>query len=153
MDNLLEIVASYLGTVSFAVLFDAPKKHYHHCGIIGAVGWGIFLTCTYLKQSETVATFAASLVLIYLSREASYRFKAPVTIFLICGIFCLVPGIGIYNFTYSFVINDMTKLVTFGMGVLKIAIAISLGISIGYELPPECFLGYRQQRKSMSVER
>lgn len=61
--------------------------------------------------------------------------------------FCLVPGIGIYNFTYNFFIGDSMKAAQIGIAVLKVAIAIALGISLGYELPAKFFLGYRRRAK------
>ena len=91
----------------------------------------ICLSCIFFV-APVAATFIASLVLIYPSREASFALKAPVTIFLICGIFCLVPGMGIYNFTYNFFIGDSIKAAQIGVQVLKIAIAIAVGITAGY---------------------
>ncbi|MGM0122791.1 hypothetical protein IGI37_000157 [Enterococcus sp. AZ194] len=146
-ETCLQLIASFLGTISFAILFDAPKKYYIYCGCIGATGWLIYLWSYSLYPSTAIATFTASLILIYLSREVSFRLRAPVTIFLICGIFCLVPGVGIYNFAYSFVTSNMGKFSEYGMTALKIAIAISLGISIGYELPAVCFPGYHARKE------
>lgn len=98
--------------------------------------------------APVVATFIASMALIYLSREASFALKAPVTIFLICGIFCLVPGMGIYNFTYNFFIGDSIKAAQIGVQVLKIAIAIAVGITVGYELSPKFFYSYHKMQKN-----
>lgn len=102
--------------------------------------------------SSVWATFLASLVLIYLSREAAYALRAPVTIFLICGIFCLVPGIGIYNFAYAFFLGNSYHAAQLGIHVLKIAIAIALGISAGYELSPKCFFVYRKHQRLQKVK-
>jgi uncharacterized membrane protein YjjB (DUF3815 family) len=100
--TLLQILAGFLGTISFAILFEVPRCYYVHCGVIGACGWAIYLLIMHFWVAPVAATFIASMALIYLSREASFALKAPVTIFLICGIFCLVPGMGIYNFTIIF---------------------------------------------------
>lgn len=142
----INLVAAFFGTVSFAVIFEAPTKYYLHCGVIGAFGWLIYLLVVN-RIGVPFATFIASLTLIWLSRETAYMVQAPVTIFLICGIFCLVPGIGIYNFTYNFFIGDSMKAAQIGIAVLKVAIAIALGISLGYELPAKFFLGYRRRAK------
>jgi uncharacterized membrane protein YjjB (DUF3815 family) len=153
MSIFYQVLAGFLGTVAFAVLFEAPPKHYLYCGAIGAVGWLVYLVMFRLCHLSSVwATFLASLVLIYLSREAAYALRAPVTIFLICGIFCLVPGIGIYNFTYAFFLGDSYHAAQLGIHVLKIAIAISLGISVGYELSPKCFFAYRKHQRMRQAE-
>lgn len=147
MNFFLQILTSFFGTVSFAILFEVPKKYYLWCGAIGAAGWIIYLLIMHFVTAPVSATFVASLVLIYLSREVSFALRAPVTIFLICGIFCLVPGLGIYNFTYNFFIGDSFEAAQIGIQVLKIAIAISLGISVGYELSPKCFYSYHRRKK------
>ncbi|MEO1771476.1 threonine/serine exporter family protein [Candidatus Enterococcus ferrettii] len=145
---ILQVVAGFLGTISFAILFEAPKKYYLLCGTIGALGWFIYLLIMQFWTAPIAATFIASLALIVLSREASFALRAPVTIFLICGIFCLVPGMGVYNFTYNFFIGDSIKAAQIGVQVLKIAIAISIGITVGYELSPKCFFSYRRRQKA-----
>lgn len=117
---LFQILAGFLGTISFAILFEVPRRYYVYCGMIGACGWFIYLLIMQFWVAPVTATFIASLVLIYLSREASFALKAPVTIFLICGIFCLVPGMGIYNFTYNFFIGDSIKAAQIGVQVLKL---------------------------------
>ena len=43
-----------------------------------------------------MATFFAALPLTLACRLFAIRFRAPVTLFLLCGIFPLVPGAGIY---------------------------------------------------------
>jgi len=147
MDTILQLIASFIGTISFAIFFHTPKRYYWYCGIIGSLGWGIYLLTLYLTQSVLIATFASSLALIYLSREAAFGLRAPVTIFLICGIFCLVPGLGIYQFAYEFFIGDSLMAAKRLVNVVQIAIAIALGITIGYELPPRCFFMYRYRFK------
>ncbi|MBO0453958.1 MULTISPECIES: threonine/serine exporter family protein [Enterococcus] len=147
MTTLFQILAGFLGTISFAILFEVPRRYYVHCGVIGACGWFIYLMIMHFWVAPVAATFIASLVLIYLSREASFALKAPVTIFLICGIFCLVPGMGIYNFTYNFFIGDSIKAAQIGVQVLKIAIAIAVGITVGYELSPKFFYSYHKMQR------
>lgn len=145
----LQVIAGFLGTISFAVIFEAPKKYYLYCGGIGALGWLVYLLINQISNMQLTATFISALTLTFLSREAAYALKAPVTIFLITGIFCIVPGIGIYNFTYNFFIGDSSLAIKTGMIVLKVSIAIALGISLGYELSPKCFFGFRYQQNKL----
>lgn len=145
-----QVLAGFIGTISFAIIFEAPKKHYLTCGIIGAMGWLVYLVYMKFFKDAIGASFASALVLTYLSRDAAFRFKAPVTIFLITGIFCIVPGIGIYRFTYNFYIGATAQAAALGIHVLKICIAISMGIVLGYELSPIFFQSYKGKRKKDS---
>lgn len=132
---MIQIGAAFLGTCSFAIIFESPKKYYLWCGLIGAIGWLIYLTVLDQFHTEILANFVSALVLTILSRNAAFYLRAPVTIFLITGIFCLVPGIGAYNFTYLFFIGNHELTIAAGIRVIKAAIAISIGITLGYEIP------------------
>lgn len=139
MEIILSLLAAFLGTVSFAILFEAPKKHYVTCGLVGMAGWSVYLFIFENWQMPIFATFVSAFFLTCLSRECSSTFKVPATVYLICGIFCLVPGIGIYNLAYDFFNAGGENSAHIGGDVLKIAIAISLGISAAYELPQTLF--------------
>jgi uncharacterized membrane protein YjjB (DUF3815 family) len=62
-----------------------------------------------------------------------------VTIFLICGIFPLVPGAGIYYTGYNFFMGLDELALDKGLETIKIAVAIALGIGIVLSLPQGLF--------------
>ena len=88
---MIQIIAAVIATVGFSVLFGVPSKYYPYCGVIGGAGWLVYLL-TLEHFSTAGASLAATMVVISLSRLAAVRKKCPVTIFLIAGIFPLVPG-------------------------------------------------------------
>ena len=57
------------------------------------------------------------------------------TVFLICGIFPLVPGAGIYWTSYYLVTAQMRLAMSSGFAAMKAAIAIVLGIVFVFEIP------------------
>lgn len=63
------------------------------------------------------------------------RHKAPITLFLLCGIFPLVPGAGIYYTAYYFLRDDRTLFANKGVETLKIAVALALGIALVCSIP------------------
>ncbi|OOB77996.1 MAG: hypothetical protein BEN18_09055 [Epulopiscium sp. Nuni2H_MBin001] len=63
----------------------------------------------------------------------------PITVFLIAGIFPLVPGAGIYFTAYYFIVNDNVQAFVKGLETFKIAMAISLGIVFVFALPQSLF--------------
>ena len=88
-----EILSAVVGTVSFSVLFGVPREYYPYCGFIGGAGWLVYcLAELFLPGSGPC--FVATAVVILLSRTAAVVKRCPVTIFLIAGIFPLVPGAG-----------------------------------------------------------
>lgn len=136
-----EWIAAAGGTMAFALLFGVPKQYYPYCGLIGAAGWTAYrlLEGRNAWISEPVAVFLAAVLVILLSRLFAVRKRCPVTIFLICGIFPLVPGAGIYWTSYYLVTNQLEEAATAGFAAVKAAVAIVLGIVFVFELPQKWF--------------
>lgn len=129
-----DILAAGIGTFAFAVLFHVPRRYYLRCAVTGAAGWFVFLA---LQQttSPTLATFVATLAVVFMSRLSSIQLRCPVTIFLISGIFPMVPGLGIYRTAYYMVSNDPATASSVGFATVKTAIIMVLAILLGFEVP------------------
>ena len=138
-DFVLQGIVAFFATVSFAILFHVPPKQYFWSGLTGSLGWLCYLAVNQSSNSVVMASFAATLLLTALSRYFAVWRKTPITIFLICGIFPLVPGAGIYYTAYYFIMGDNTMAGIKGAETLKIAAAITLGIVIILSLPYRLF--------------
>lgn len=133
-----QVCAAMIGTISFSLLFGVPRKYYIWCGLIGGAGWAVHvLASSYISGAG--ASFAATVVVLFLSRAAAVRNRCPVTIFLISGIFPLVPGAGIYWTVYYLVTEQLGLAVYTGYEAVKAAVAIVLGIVVVLELPQGVF--------------
>ena len=140
-----EILAAAAGTFAFSVLFGVPRKYYPFCGIIGASGWIVYMFTE--DFGVTVGSFAATVAVVLLSRVTAVREKCPVTVFLISGIFPLVPGSYVYWTAYYFVTDQLRLAVHNGYMAVKIAFAIVLGIVFVFEIPQKVFLFLIPQKK------
>ncbi|ADL06643.1 threonine/serine exporter family protein [Lacrimispora saccharolytica] len=138
MSVIAEAAAAVTGTVAFSLLFGVPGRFYPYCGLIGGSGWLVYAG---LMNGVTApsAALAATIVVILLSRTFAVRERCPVTIFLISGIFPLVPGAGVYWTAYYIVTNELELAVRTGFLALKVAVAIVLGIVFVFELPQGFF--------------
>ena len=67
------------------------------------------------------------------------RLKCPITIFMISGIITLVPGAGIYFTAYYLVTNQFAMAAAKGIGAIKVAFGIVLGIVCIVSVPREVF--------------
>ena len=72
-------------------------------------------------------------------------------VFLIAGIFPLVPGAGIYYTSYYFIMNNMSEFSRYGMETIKVAGAIVLGIIFGFSLPQAWFNALQHRTKRQSI--
>lgn len=142
---LWQCLAAFIGTFAFAILFGAPRKQYFTSGIIGAIGWVIYLLLTrFCHSGPTVSITVATIIICILSRFTAVKDKCPSTVYLLCGIFPLVPGAGIFWFTYYLVSSQFYLSATAGFAAVKAAIAIVLGIIVAMELPQRLFSGKKR---------
>ncbi len=144
---IVQTAVAFVATVAFGVLFQVPKEQYAFSGLCGAAGWLCYLLVMANYPSTAVASFAAALVLTMMSRIFAVWRRSPVTVFLICGIFPLVPGAGIYYTAYYFIVGDNAMSVSKGIETIKIAVAIALAIVCVFSMPnPASFLHRRRNR-------
>ena len=142
---LWQCLAAFIGTFAFAILFGAPRRQYFTAGVIGAIGWVIYLMLTrFCHSGPTVAIILATAIVCILSRFTAVKDKCPSTVYLLCGIFPLVPGAGIFWFTYYLVSSQFYLSASAGFTAVKGAIAIVLGIIFAMELPQRLFSGKRK---------
>lgn len=137
-DFVLPVASAGLGTAAFCLLFHVATKHFLLCGSIGAAGWAVYLLSNHwLSVSESA--FASTVAIVLLSRLCAIRNRTPVTIYLIPGIFPLVPGAGIYWTAYYFLTQQGPLAIGKGIETLQVAVAIVLGIVLIGEIPQKFF--------------
>ena len=130
-------MVTVIATIAFGVTFQVPRRHYlaarHHRrgGLDGLNIFGVEL----LGMSPAIATLVATLPLTGRARFFSITHKAPVTIFLLPGIFPLVPGAGIYYTAYYFLQGEQELFASKGGETFKVALALALGIALICSLP------------------
>ena len=140
-------VVAVIATISFGITFQMPRRHYLACGLTGAVGWMVYIFGVELfALSPAIATLVATLPLTGCARFFAIRHKAPVTIFLLPGIFPLVPGAGIYYTAYYFLQGEQELFASKGGETFKVALALALGIALVCSLPLPG--GHEGKRKS-----
>lgn len=132
---IIQTFAAFVGTICFSIIFSVPKNQYLYCGFTGAIGWLCYLILVSFHLPTVFATFFAAIVLTVLSRVFAIRRRVPVTVFLITGIFPLVPGAGLYYTTYHFFMNQPNIAASKGIETIKIAVAIALGIMFIFAIP------------------
>ena len=135
---IANIVCSFFGTIAFAILFNVPRRFYMSCGMIGTLGWVAY--CIALPYSSLpIASFCGSFTVVLISRILTVPMKCPITMFLVPGIFPLIPGASVYYMAYDLVINDTEQAGESGFMALKIAFAIVFGIITVVSIPREVF--------------
>lgn len=75
-----QVFAAMMGTIAFSLLFGVPRKYYIWCGLIGGAGWAVYVLASgYVSGAG--ASFAATVVVIFLSRAAAVGNQAVPPLF------------------------------------------------------------------------
>ena len=123
-----KVIGAFIAIFSFAIMLETPKKYLPYAGIVGAIGWLVYLLMLAKSPNEILATFLSALAIALVSQIFARVLKLPVTVFLVAGILPTVPGAGMYRIVYYFIQNDMDMAAHYLALTLELAGAIAIGI-------------------------
>lgn len=149
---ILEFFIAMVATISFAILFTAPKKEVIYCGLTGALGWAVYYGMTQNNINSVLASLVATFCLTIMARCFAVVRKNPVTMYVLPGIFPLVPGAGIYYTAYYLFIGNTEMSGFKGLETLEIAGAIVFGIIFGFGIPQWIFHKLSPQKIDLNEE-
>lgn len=134
----MNLICSCVGTIAFCILFNIDKRYYPACGFTGVMGWACYLASVSIF-STAIATFIGALVVMFLSKIFAKKLKCPMTVFLIAGIFPLIPGSSVYYTACYIAENNFQMAVQAGVEAAKIALAIVAAINFAALVPEKNF--------------
>lgn len=141
-----QVLAAFVGTLGFAVLFGVPAKNYIQTAVVAAIGWLVYIALTkYAMIGVAPSTFLATIVVVLLARLFAVWFKTVETVFLITGIFPMIPGGGIFWTVFFLVSSRLDTALNSGFLALEVTAAIVLGIMVVSALPHRLFHLHKNQ--------
>lgn len=149
---IVEFFVAMVATISFAILFTAPKTEVLYCGLTGALGWAVYYGMTQNNINFVFSALVATFCLTILARCFAVVRKNPVTMYVLPGIFPLVPGAGIYYTAYYLFIGNTEMSGFKGLETLEIAGAIVFGIIFGFGIPQWLFHKLSPQKMDLNEE-
>ncbi len=127
---LIQVIGAFIAVISIAINFGVPKRFLVYSGVVGAIGWLVYLLTKATGCSNVVSMFIAALVVALVSHSFARIMKTPVTLFLISGILPLVPGVGMYQIVYNLITNNNVSAGFYFSETMQIAGMIALAIFI-----------------------
>ena len=150
MNYLIQFFVAMTATVAVAILFTTPKRELLFCGLGGAISWICYYVINEKSGNTVAASLVATLLLAVFSRALAVFRENPATIYLLSGIFTLVPGAGVYYTVYALISGNRAQFTTKGLETLEIALAIVFGIIFGFAIPEGLF--HRHPRGTKAPE-
>lgn len=127
---IVKVVGAFIAIAGFAIMLETPKRYVGYAGIVGAIGWLMYLVCLEGDIGEVMATFLSAAAVSVVSHIFARIFKVPVTVFLVAGILPTVPGAGMYRIAYSVISGNSEMTAYYLMSTLELAAAIAIGIFV-----------------------
>lgn len=125
---IIEVIASFFVAYSFGILFNIKGKYLIIAGVGGSIGWFLYKFCMQINIRESFSLFIASIGFSIYCETCARLYKTPSTILSVCCLIPLVPGYGIYNTLYAFLIKDYIQAVDYGVSTISNACSLALGI-------------------------
>lgn len=143
----VQAAAAFIGTLGFAVLFGVPSRNYLQCGAVACIGWIVYLVLDrYTALGIFGATVCASMVVVAMSRWAAVWFRTPGIVYLITGVFPMIPGGAIFWATFFLVDGRMHEALKSGLTAVALTFSIVLGIVLVSSLPKSLFRPFRRKK-------
>ena len=119
---------SFIVTFGFGILFNIKGKKLLFAALGGGLSWYCYSLPLSLGLSEVSSLFISALVFSTYSEVLARIFKTPVTSFVICALFPLVPGSGMYYTMLATINGDLQNAVHLGINTLANAGTLALGV-------------------------
>ncbi|PUB16823.1 threonine/serine exporter family protein [Paenisporosarcina sp. OV554] len=149
MTWIVQGILSFIIAISFAIIFNAPRKKLVACGVVGMSGWLIFSGFTLVSGDSVQASFAGAFMVALAAHILSKRFRMPMIIFSVPGIILLVPGGLAYNAMRNIVENDYLTAIGFASKAFMTSGAIAMGLVFA-EVLMQLIFRYLRKRKTAS---
>lgn len=147
MTWIIQAILSFIIAISFAIIFNAPRKKLVACGVVGMSGWLIFSGFTLVSGDSVQASFAGAFMVALAAHILSKRFRMPMIIFSVPGIILLVPGGLAFNAMRNIVENDYLTAIGFASKAFMTSGAIAMGLVFA-EVLMQLIFRYLRKRKT-----
>lgn len=127
---IAQVLGAFFAVIMVAVTFGVPRKFLGYSGLVGAIGWLVYLLFKDGGYTNATGAFFATLVVALISHSFARIMKTPVTLFLIAGILPLVPGVGMYQIAYNLITNNNSLVLYYFSETMKMAGMIAMAIFI-----------------------
>ncbi|MCV9885699.1 threonine/serine exporter family protein [Metabacillus halosaccharovorans] len=123
-----QVFTSFVASAAFGIIFNAPVKALLRAGLVGMIGWMIYISLYDYSNDSVVSTLIASFFIAIISQFYAKRHKTPVIIFNVSGIIPLVPGGLAYDAMRQVVENHYNEAIALAAKAFMISGSIAIGL-------------------------
>lgn len=132
---MITYIAAFVTSGAIGVSFRAPRSAILWIGLCGLVGWAGYDISLRLGAAEALAVFIGALTLGMLAEVLARRLRQPAILFIMPGLFPLVPGIIAYR---GMLLISRNMAQEGAVQVLR-ALFVAGSLAAGLAIPPVLF--------------
>ncbi len=126
MNIFINVIFGYFASIFVSFARGAEIKTALYASFISAISYFVFL----ILPHDKAAYFAATVTLMLLCEIFARILKKPAVIFLVIGIYPLVPGSGVYQTFLAIFNEDYQKAFTLGSDTLIYLTIMAISIAL-----------------------
>lgn len=123
-------ILAFFGSLIVGLLFNSSKKALVFCGLSGFFGYLFYAMVYNSTLNNFLATFVGAIIISLFGEIMARILKMPSTIFIITGIFPIVPGALAYNTVELLTKKDMSNMASSAFETIACAGALAFGIMV-----------------------
>lgn len=129
--GLAILLGSFVGTLGFAVLLNAPRKAWLPASAIGGLAYFLYWLLLQSSVYAPLSMFIAALLGSILAQYCARNMRMIATVFIALAIIPLVPGLGLYR-CMSFLAQSLySEGAAAGVAAMTDIVMIALGVAMG----------------------
>lgn len=128
MIYLKAFIYSFIASLGFALIFNAPKRSIFPACLVGGISWVVYEFLQVQNCNYIFSAFLAAFIIGILGEVFSRWLKNPATLFILPGLIPLVPGAGMYYSMNHLIAQNYNSFIAVGAKTFFTAVALSIGI-------------------------
>ena len=129
-DELIQIIAAFVASLCFAVLFNIRGKKMIAAAFGGLLSWGVFILLKFITANEPIRYFAVAVLISFYAEIMARVLKTPTTTFHMTGLVPLIPGGSLYYTMKAALEGNPQGFFQKAIKTMELAVALALGIVI-----------------------
>ena len=125
---VIKIIAGFISTIGFAILFRLKPVHWLLAGIDGLIACVCYFMLLDFFDTDLLPNLIASFACAFFAEILARIAKAPSTVFLLPGIITLVPGGSLYYTMSNLLSENYVEAGHWLLLTAEVAVAIGGGI-------------------------
>lgn len=128
--EIIQILAGFVGSIGFGMLFNIRGKRLFMASIGGLLSWALFVLFSKCIPSEPVVYFIISCLISTYAEIMARVLKTPTTTFITTSLIPLIPGGSLYYTMVHAFQGDLNTFLPKAIYTMQLASALALGVIV-----------------------